>query len=229
MSAFPPAVTGYRRTRPTTQLRTQPPPTLDERHPLKKFHSIKTNFDVAPKAEAYMQNYGDAHRRKVIQIHRDWEEFYMRPLHGRMRSRLNGRRYGDFTEGRTRTLSDLEARAGGPPSGLGSGPVYGALGDEEAVELPYVRIPTDGLKDRIHKYRHHVQKEETLRKYVREIDGNTFEEVKTPERVTFETEAWKRLEDVRAFGVDSPTGLRKGRRPFAEILHSQIDEAMGHF
>jgi hypothetical protein len=74
--------------------------------------------------------------------------------------------------------------------------------------------------DRIHKYRQHVRKEEIRRIYVSDIDGNTFHEVNMLERVTFGTEAWKRLADMCAFGVDSPTGLRKRRTPLAVLIGS---------
>jgi hypothetical protein len=66
VSAFPPAATGYRRMRPKTYLRTQPSPTIEEQLPLKKYHLIKTVREAMPKTEAYIRNYGDAHRRKVI-------------------------------------------------------------------------------------------------------------------------------------------------------------------
>jgi hypothetical protein len=138
-SAFPPAITGYRKTRPQTQLRARAEPVLDDLHPLKKFHAVKTATDVIPKAESYLRTYGDNHRRKAVQIHQDWEEYYMGPLHGRMRRQLNGRPYSEFRSARTQTLSELEIQSGGPPSGLGSGPMYNALEDDDAIGLPYVK------------------------------------------------------------------------------------------
>jgi hypothetical protein len=228
-TGFAPPITGYRKTRAKTVVRLKPSPTIEEVHPLKKFRSVKREVTIVPKLETQIHNYGDAHRRKALQIHQDWEEFYMHPLHGRMRRQLTGRRYSEFSETRTRALSELEARSGGPPSALCSGPAYGALEDEEAADIPYVKIPTDGLRDRIHNNRKRNQHEEQLARMVRDTDGSELEPFGFRERNTVDVEGWKRLPDVRSFVASGPDPVRKGRRPFSEILHSRIDEAMGHF
>jgi hypothetical protein len=210
-------------------LRARAPPGLDELHPLKQFRAVKDGTDIIPRAESYLRTHGDNHRRKTVQIHQDWEECYMQPIHGRMRHRLNGRPYSAFRSARTQTLSELELQSGGPPSGLGSGPLYNALEDDDSIGLPYVKIGTSGLDDRIHKYQRHVRTEKRLTGLIKESHGIRDLEPKVPERNTLDLEGWKTLQDTRIFAVDAGGGRAKGRRPFAEILNSRIDEAMGHF
>jgi hypothetical protein len=184
---------------------------------------------MIPKAEAYLRIIDDNHRRKAVQIHQDWEDRYMQPFHGRMQRKMNGRPYSEFHSNRTRTLSELETQSGGPPSGLGSGPLYNALEDEDSVNVPYVKIPTDGLDDRIHKYLQHTKTEDRLSRLVNESHGISVEEPQITERNTVDVKGWTVLPDTRLYVEDEIQAVKKGRRPFSEILHSKIDEAMGHF
>jgi hypothetical protein len=160
-TGYPPPITGFHKNRPPTQLRARTAPIRDELLPLPTFREIKRDDAIFHKAEDYLRTYGDNRRRKVAQIHQNWEDRYMQPLHGRMRHKMNGRAYSDFRAARTRTLSELESKNGGPPSGLGSGPLYNALEDEDAVSAPYVKIAPNGLDDRMHKSQKHARNEES--------------------------------------------------------------------
>jgi hypothetical protein len=64
---------------------------------------------------------------------------------------------------------------------------------------------------------------------VNESRGIREEEPRLIERNTVDVEAWAVLPDTRLFAAEAVQTVRKGRRPFAEILNSQIEQAMGHF
>jgi hypothetical protein len=229
MTAFPEPITAYRQHRPATQQERRRP-TAAENYPLNTFRSVKEADDVRVKATDYMQTYGDNHTRRNFQIHQDWEERYMRPLHGRMKTKLNGRNYSAFRETRSRAVTALQEKSGVKLTGLGSGPLYNPLDDNDAAELPYVRIPTRGLEDRVHGYQQRAESESELSSIVNEINGPITPPPPLKERMTIDPVGWKFLPETRNFyDPKDATKVRKGRRAFPGIMQAKIQTILDQF
>jgi hypothetical protein len=101
------------------------------------------------------------------------------------------------------------------------------MNDGEFTPLPYVQISTDGLGDRIHIHHTRQEVESTLAKRVRSDDHKDAPPLK--ERMTVDPVAWKVLPETRVYHGDRAATVRKGRRPFAGILHSRIEETLDQF
>jgi hypothetical protein len=101
------------------------------------------------------------------------------------------------------------------------------MNDEQFVQLPCVSIPTGGLEDRIRSFQKRQDFENGLSKIVRGDD----EVAPTPlkERMTVDPVAWKFFPETRVYHGDRATTVRKGRRPFAGILQSRIEETLNQF
>jgi hypothetical protein len=229
MSGFPPPITAYRQARPVTQ-QEHHRATAAENHPLTSFRSAKEGEELDRKADGYMETYNDNHRRRRIQIHQDFEERYMKPLHGRMKSRMNGRPYSTFRETRSRAVTELKEKSGVKLTGLCSGPLYNPLDDNEASSLPFVTIPTRGLEDRIHAYQHRAESEAAVTRVIGEVNGTLEEPPPLKERMTIDPVAWRFLPETRVF-YEPHMGpkVRKGRRPYTGILHSRIEQTLDQF
>jgi hypothetical protein len=195
--------------------------------PLKKFHQAKEHLEIFGKVDEYLQTYRDNSRRRAVQIHRQWEDHWMKPFQDAMKRKLNGEPYSDFVRVKTRAKTELKPC--GTTTGLGSGPVYNALTEAEAVDLPYVKIPTTGTDDRIHKYQEHAQRESELARIVNESHGIVDDGPEPKERVTFDVQVWKILPETRIYTDSRPDTVRKGRRPYAAILQSRIAEELDQF
>jgi hypothetical protein len=246
-SAFPAEITGYRKSRPATTVYANRP--SSEINLLRKYHKVKDDADLVEHAEANLGTYLDNHKRKTLQIHQDWEERYMQPLEEKMKKRLNGPHYDDFSATRSRAATRLndtlrapvdtprrrppnEFRTCSRPStALTMGTMRAArpLAVPESEELPYVKIPTSGLDDRIHKYRVHVATEARLTATVNASNGIYPVEKKLDERVTVDPIGWQIKRETRFFGQDTADPIKKGRRFFPEYVASKVNKVVGHF
>jgi hypothetical protein len=190
---------------------------------------VKTGEPVYDKAEDYLGTYGDNHRRKTIHIHKDWEDRYMTPLDGRMKRRFTGRPYSEFRTTRSEATTALAEQSGVRLTGLESGPVYNSMLDESSVTLPYIKIPTSGLDDRIHKYRKYTEQEATLTEIIDESEGISHEPPPLKDRMTVDPVGWKVLPETRFFHEGEAAPVRKGRRPYSQILESRIGQTLDQF
>ena len=217
-SRFPPIIAHYSKSRPGThscsvRIRHRP------KNPMPSYKKLISEQPLLDKAAGYLQTYGDNHERKTLQIHADWEERYMRPLLTEMRHKLNGRDYSTFRATRRRAETAL-----GPRS------PYSALSDVAAASLPSVRLSTASCDDRITRYRRHAEHEAQLTKFVRESQGIPPPQQKFKDRVTFDPEAWRLIPESRVYGHNTNgIPVRKGRRPFTQVLESRVGTALGHF
>ena len=106
-----------------------------------------------------------------------------------------------------------------PPSQLG--PV---------CSIRKMRLSTASCDDRITRYRRHAEHEAQLTKFVRESQGIPPPQQKFKDRVTFDPEAWRLIPESRVYGHNTNgIPVRKGRRPFTQVLESRVGTALGHF
>ncbi|KAK8834160.1 hypothetical protein M9Y10_039358 [Tritrichomonas musculus] len=109
---------------------------------------------------------------------------------------------------------------------------YSTLKDADAkasLLIPYVQLPTSVCDDRIHKFKKHMRNEERLQKIIDESHGIKREKPKLTERNTVDLEAWKILPETRFYDPASAGILKKGRKPYSEILSSTVEKRITQF
>ena len=203
MSGFPEPITGFKKRRPRTQNDAVRRINKSEGLSTSKYSKIRTEKTFMKTVEANLSTYKDNHKRKVAQIHQDWEERYVQPFNERMKNQLNGERYSSFKNTRSRAIT-----------ALGPSTCYSTLSADIPVEVPTVKVSTSGLSDKVHNFTKHVKKERELTREVCGTDGVR----RLPKDVRPAEEALAQLKETRFYGENT----KAGRKYFPSVLKSEV-------
>lgn len=216
LALFPPEIAAYSKSNrpvaPKTQLTSPKPP------PPSKSFDIKSDMIVFNKAEDYLHTYQENSERRKYQKHAEWEDTYMKPLHERTRARVNGTKYSHFKKESFR-----------PESMKGECPQLGTLIEDAPVHNVYIRVPTAGLEDRIHKYVKYRDNESKLTTFIQKANGEYIEPQTKFSKNIHDDQTWKVLPETR-FLTPNPNILPpKGRKIFAQKYHSHLKKELDQF
>lgn len=109
---------------------------------------------------------------------------------------------------------------------------YSTLEDADAqasLSIPYVKISTAVCDDRISKFKKHMRNEERLQTIIDESHGIKREKPKLIERNTVDLDAWKVMPETRFYDPASAGTLKKGRKPYPDILSSTVEKRISQF
>ena len=207
MTGFPEPITNYKKRRPKTSIDTIRHRNKSETLTTPKYNQLRTDTPFLQTMEQNLNTYRDNHKRKVAQIHQDYEERYAQPYLERMRNRLNGENYREYRRTKSRAITALGPR-----------PIYNTLSLDTPYEMPSVRINTAGLVDKVHNSTRYLNKEKVLRK---EILGSTGEKP-MPKPLRPAQEVLNQLKETRFYDGDSSLPAPIGRRAYPEILSSTV-------
>ena len=97
----------------------------------------------------------DNEKRKSVRIHQEWEEKFNNPYQERLRRSLEGKRYQNYRQARSRAITAMGPR-----------PIYSALSNDDPIILPAVRVSVSGLEDRIMHCKSYERKQKELERTV---------------------------------------------------------------
>ena len=110
MSAFPPEIKTLKRRKEKQRTLTRQPEQVQPKVASKKYLKVKKVFENIEQIDEQMQTYQDNRKRKMIQLHNEWEEQYMRPFEKRMTSQLSSRKYKQYQLEKERIYSQSQLK-----------------------------------------------------------------------------------------------------------------------
>ena len=146
MTGFPEPITNFKKRRPKTSTDVIRRRNKADTLTTSTYNQIRMEAPFLRTMEQNLSTYRDNHKRKVAQIHQDYEERFSQPYLERMRTQLNGENYREYRRTKSRAITALGPR-----------PVYSTLSVDLPYELPTVRINTSGLVDKVHNSTRHLK------------------------------------------------------------------------
>lgn len=213
-SAFPPEIENMRNGRGKP---VQTPAYVEPRVETPRFDKIRSEGVDLNQISRNIELYDMKHARKRRQMHEEWENMFVQPFEKIMKKKLTGRPYTAFRKTRSRAVSALSEE--NHPCIL--------IDDDEYTAPPSLKLKTDNLEDRVHKYQRKIQHDKKLEQIVKESTGDDHPVPNFKERNTLDTQAWRILPETRFFGADGPSP--KGTRIFSKKFNSVIENTINNF
>jgi len=163
-----------------------------------------------------LHTYQDNHKRKILQIHQDWEEHYVAQLDKKIHDRLSGEHYKEYRDSKRISITSL-----------GNRPCYNTLSLDEPANIPFISVSTAGLKDHIHRYKELANKEDQLAKIINRTSKEDNQIDVLPEIHTINYRQLSVLEETRFYFPK--LSKQKGRRPYTAILKSSVSNELNAF
>lgn len=160
LTGFPEPTLSIKRTRPKTAQSLKDPLPKSRTMDCPSYNKVKKELNEQKIINDCLTIHENNQKRKLEQIHQDWEEQFMLPFGSRMKKKLNGSDYNTFRRSQSRAYTSLSAR---PPST--------SLYHEEPEKVPFVRVSTSGLDDRVHKASINAKKEQQLTRTITSLSA----------------------------------------------------------
>lgn len=218
MTGFPPEITSFKRKRPKTSITRSVRPMADK-ITTEHYKKVASDKDNLRRLESDLSTYSDNHKRKVQQIHNDWEEKYMAPFNENMRKQLNGSRYRDFRRTWTQTIKPLESNR----------PTLNTLIADKPIDNPTISLSTSGCRDKIRNYCQFTKKEEELTHIIDEHNGIVRPKTSFEPRYAFDNPRLERYPETRFYYGTLDESKTFGRRAYTAQFESRAGTAMSNF
>ena len=210
-SMFPPLISTTDKHRPKTKLKLSRKRKSEECS-TRLYQKIKVEQGTFTAAEKDLSLRADNRKRKVAQIHQDYEEYVSKPFQERLAKAVAGEKYNKYLKAKTRAFSSLGPR-----------PVYNTLSLDEPYTMPVVRVSVSGLNDKIYSFQKNEKKDKKLEETILSYSQNAPLMPKVLYReVRPANEVLAQIAETRVFNEE--TNKPVGRKVFASAFTSKVGE-----
>ncbi|EAX94257.1 hypothetical protein TVAG_480740 [Trichomonas vaginalis G3] len=215
---FPEPTVSIKRTRPKTAQSLKDPLPKSRTMDTPSYNRLKKDLNSQRNVQDFLMVHEANQKRKSDQMHQDWEEQYMEKFDNRMKKQLSGRNYKTFRRSQSRAYTSLSART-----------MTEMLYHDEPEQVPFVRVSTSGLGDRVHVASLNAKKERELTRTISSLSARKPVDDEPEMAMTSRPELNKisRLYETKFAGAEEKIPP-KGKKYFKQQNSSRITQTISN-